>query len=76
DIWPVFDAVLDRALTLCEASDGSLYQLEDGALRHVGARGIESRSVSEKCLDAERCPGAEDARLNNDFPRRTRRSLL
>src|SRR5262249_2238696 len=39
DIRPVFDAVLDRALTLCEASNGSLYQLEDGALRHVGLRG-------------------------------------
>src|SRR5215475_12465652 len=32
DIGPVFDAVLDRALTLCAASNGSLYQLDDGAL--------------------------------------------
>src|SRR5262245_5652527 len=39
DIQPVFDAVLDRALTLCEASHGSLYRLEDGQLRHVAARG-------------------------------------
>src|SRR5262245_37596351 len=39
DIQPVFDAVLDRALTLCEASHGSLYQLEGGELRHVAARG-------------------------------------
>jgi GAF domain-containing protein/CheY-like chemotaxis protein len=39
DIRPVFDAVLDRALTLCEANNGSLYQLEDGVLRHVGLRG-------------------------------------
>ena len=39
DVQPVFDAVLDRALTLCEANHGSLYQLEDGALRHVAARG-------------------------------------
>src|SRR5215470_2545530 len=39
DIQPVFDAVLDRALSLCEASHGSLYQFEDGALRHVAARG-------------------------------------
>src|SRR5262249_4615902 len=39
DIQPVFDAVLDRALTLCEASHGSLYQFEDGTLRHVAARG-------------------------------------
>ena len=39
DIQPVFDAVLDRALTLCEANHGSLYQLEDGTLRHVAARG-------------------------------------
>jgi len=39
DIRPVFAAVLDRALTLCEASNGSIYQFEDGALRHVGLRG-------------------------------------
>src|SRR5262249_58709465 len=39
DIQPVFDALLDRALTLCEASHGSLYQFDDGALRHVAARG-------------------------------------
>jgi GAF domain-containing protein/CheY-like chemotaxis protein/anti-sigma regulatory factor (Ser/Thr protein kinase) len=39
DIRPVFDAVLDRALTLCEASNGSLYQLDDRVLRHVGLRG-------------------------------------
>jgi GAF domain-containing protein len=39
DVRPVFDAVLDRALTLCEASNGSLYQLEDRVLRHVGLRG-------------------------------------
>src|SRR5262249_44473989 len=32
-------AVLDRALTLCEASNGSIYQFEDGVLRHVGLRG-------------------------------------
>src|SRR5499427_2300618 len=39
DIRPVFAAVLDRALTLCEASNGSIYQFEDGVLRHVGLRG-------------------------------------
>src|SRR5262249_3306839 len=39
DIQPVFAAVLDRALTLCEASNGSIYQFEDGVLRHVGLRG-------------------------------------
>jgi len=39
DIRPVFAAVLDRALALCEASNGSIYQLEDGTLRHVGLRG-------------------------------------
>src|SRR5262249_5179905 len=46
DIRPVFDAVLDRALALCEASNGSLYQLEDGALRHVGARGTLGGSTA------------------------------
>src|SRR3989454_8110650 len=46
DVRPVFDAVLDRALTLCEASHGSLYQLEDGALRHVGVRGTLGGSTA------------------------------
>src|SRR5215470_6713800 len=39
DLQPVFAAVLDHALTLCEASNGSIYQFEDGVLRHVGLRG-------------------------------------
>src|SRR5215475_658893 len=39
DLQPVFAALLDHALTLCEASNGSIYQFEDGALRHVGLRG-------------------------------------
>src|SRR5262249_26480519 len=39
DVQPVFDAIVDRALTLCEASNGSIYQFEDGVLRRVGLRG-------------------------------------
>src|SRR5262249_46336206 len=39
DLQPVFAALLDHALTLCEASNGSIYQFEDGELRHVGLRG-------------------------------------
>src|SRR5215475_10354285 len=39
DLQPVFAALLDHALTLCEASNGSIYQFEDGVLRHVGLRG-------------------------------------
>ncbi len=57
DIRPVFDAVLDRALTLCEASDGSLYQLDDGALRHVGARGIEASTAVGGVLSLESVSG-------------------
>jgi len=57
DIRPVFDAVLDRALTLCEASDGSLYQLDDGALYHVGARGIEASTAVGGVLSLESVSG-------------------
>ena len=58
DIRPVFDAVLDRALTLCEASNGSLYQLEDGALHHVGVRGtIGGSSAVGGDISLESVPG-------------------
>ena len=57
DIRPVFDAVLDRALTLCEASHGSLYQLEDGVLRHVGVRGIEASTAVGGVLSLESVSG-------------------
>jgi GAF domain-containing protein len=57
DVRPVFDAVLDRALTLCEASNGSLYQLEDRALRHVGARGIGAITAVGGVLSLESAPG-------------------
>src|SRR5262249_34009968 len=39
DVQPVFAAVLQRALILCEVANGSLYLLEDGALRHVAVQG-------------------------------------
>ncbi len=57
DIRPVFDAVLDRALTLCEASNGSLYQLEDGALGHVAQRGIGAITAVGGDLSLESAPG-------------------
>src|SRR5207245_8538256 len=57
DIQPVFDAVLDRALTLCDASHGSLYQLEDGALRHLGMRGIGAITAVGGVLSLESAPG-------------------
>jgi GAF domain-containing protein len=57
DIRPVFDAVLNRALTLCEASNGSLYQLEDGALRHVGVLGIGAITAVGGVLSLESAPG-------------------
>jgi GAF domain-containing protein len=39
DLQPVFDAVLERALTLCEAAHGSLYRFDGQALRHVASVG-------------------------------------
>ena len=57
DIRPVFDAVLARALTLCEASNGSLYQVDDGALRHVGVRGVGAITAVGGVLSLESAPG-------------------
>jgi two-component system, NtrC family, sensor kinase len=57
DIRPVFAAVLDRALALCEASNGSIYQLEDGRLRHVGLRGPHLGVAVGDVVPLESSPG-------------------
>jgi len=57
DIRPVFAAVLDRALALCEASNGSIYQLEDGTLRHVGLRGPHLGIAVGDVVPLESSPG-------------------
>jgi GAF domain-containing protein len=39
DLTPVFDAMLDKAMALCEASDATLYTLDGERARFVAARG-------------------------------------
>src|SRR5262249_29551981 len=57
NLQPVFAAVLDHALTLCEASNGSIYQFEDGALRHVGLRGPHLGIEVGEVFPLESTPG-------------------
>src|SRR5205085_11893354 len=40
DVRPAFDAILERALVLCDADHGSLFKVEEGALVLVATRGI------------------------------------
>src|SRR5262249_58500052 len=39
DLAPVFEAILEKALALCEASDAALYELDGERVHHVAARG-------------------------------------
>jgi GAF domain-containing protein len=45
DLTPVFDAMLDKALRLCEASFGGMYTYEGGCFRCVAWSGVPSAFV-------------------------------
>jgi len=57
DVRPVFDAVLERALVLCDANHGSLFQLEGGALKRVAVRGVGGTSPLGSTVPFESGPG-------------------
>ncbi len=40
DLQPVFETMLDNAVQICDASQGSLYRVEDGELRLMASRGL------------------------------------
>jgi GAF domain-containing protein len=42
DIRPVLDAVVQSAARLCDATDASLYRIEDADMRHVASYGVDS----------------------------------
>jgi hypothetical protein len=48
DLAPVFDAILERAHTLCEAAYGSLYLFNGEKIRDVGLRRHKQEYVIEK----------------------------
>jgi hypothetical protein len=51
DLVPVFDAMLEKALSLCEASLGMLYRFDGEAIHLLAVRG-----ASEAALDLFRRP--------------------
>ena len=45
DLQPVLDIVVQSAARLCEATDASLYRLEDNVIRHVAMHGTISAAI-------------------------------
>jgi GAF domain-containing protein len=45
DIQPVLDTVVQNAARLCEATDASLYRVEDNVMRHVAMHGTISAAL-------------------------------
>jgi len=46
DVRPVLDAIAQRAARLCDASDASMYLIEDNTLRHLASQGPAADPVT------------------------------
>ncbi|HEY2970512.1 MAG TPA: GAF domain-containing protein, partial [Casimicrobiaceae bacterium] len=46
DVQPVLDAIAQRAARLCDASDASMYLIEDNTLRHLASQGPAADPVT------------------------------
>jgi signal transduction histidine kinase len=48
DLQPVFDAMLENAVQICDASFGNIYRWEGDALHHVAARNTPAAFVAQR----------------------------
>jgi GAF domain-containing protein len=53
ELAPVFDAILEKALSLCEAGLGTLARLDGEAFHWVAARGVPEAALAEIFREAE-----------------------
>jgi hypothetical protein len=64
ELAPVFDAMLDKALALCDAAFGLIWRYENGLLHAAAIRGATSGYSNFLTRDAYRpAPGSANARL-------------
>ena len=57
ELQPVFEAVLENAVRICEAKLGVLVLCEDGGFRHVAAHGVPPAYVEYREREPLICPG-------------------
>jgi GAF domain-containing protein len=58
DVQPVFEAMLEKAVRICDAKFGSLYLHENGRLRLVAAHGVPEFFEARRGVAFEPAPGS------------------